>query len=53
LKEKAQATLHSNLSALRHSIAAEWVQKAAVQIRETSVFAGERVNADIYQELLR
>jgi hypothetical protein len=27
--------------------------EAAVQIRNTSVFAGERVNADIYQELLR
>jgi hypothetical protein len=37
----------------RPSIAAEFERKAAVCIRNTSDCAGEHVNADIYQELLR
>ncbi len=53
LQAKAQATPHSNLTALRPSIAAEFERKAVVCIHNTSDFAGERVNADIYQELLR
>jgi hypothetical protein len=48
LQAKAQAVPHSNLSALCQSIAAEYDRKAAVQIHNTSVFAGERVNADIF-----
>jgi hypothetical protein len=51
LQAKAQPTPHSNLTALRPSIATEKDLKAAVQIRKTSVFAGKRVNADIFQEL--
>ncbi len=53
LQAKAQATPHSNLTALRPSITAEFERKAAVCIRNTSDFAGKHVNADIYQELLR
>jgi hypothetical protein len=46
LQAKAQALPHANFAALRPSVIAEWDRLAAVQIRKTSVFAGERVNAD-------
>jgi hypothetical protein len=48
LQAKAQAMPHSNLSALRQSIAVEYDRKAAVRIHNTSVFADERVNANIF-----
>jgi hypothetical protein len=46
LQAKAQARPHANFAALHPSVAAEWDRLAAVQIRKTSVFAGECVNAD-------
>jgi hypothetical protein len=46
LQANAQAKPHANFAALRLSVIAEWDLLAAVQICKTSVFSGERVNAD-------
>jgi hypothetical protein len=45
LQATAQATPHTNFAALRPSVAAKWDRLAAVQIRKTSVFAGDTLNS--------